>query len=165
MNYIFIINMLTVKKGCAEVDKWNKNATNLVKDLEDTIANFSKLLNFDKENLEPKMRAAPVRAFQILTEQRISSSKADSTTIQRLIKTGIYNLRKSSTPTLSTTPIHGSSLTSSLNTSMRSSSIDSMLKQSRKLTKRFSNSKKKPSRGRSHDRCIRMYLSDITHNS
>ena len=157
--------MLTVKKNCAEVDKWNKNASNLVKDLEDTIANFSKLLNADKENLESKNRTVPVRAFQILTEQQLCSCKADSTTIQKLIRTGIYNLRKSNTPTLSPAPTLCSSITHSINTSIRSSSIDSMLKQSRKLTKKISTSKKKPSRGRSHDRCIRNYLSEISHNS
>lgn len=148
--------MLTVKKSCADVDKWNKNATCLVQELEETIAGFSRIFQMEKENFLPKKRKIPVKAFQILTEHENLSRKADTNTLQKMIRTGIYNLRKSNSPMLSS-PSFSESLVQSNRSSFRSSSIGPMLKLSKKLIKKPAKAKKRPDRGRSHERCIREY--------
>lgn len=148
--------MLTVRKSCADVDKWNKNATCLVKELEETIAGFSRIFLMEKENVQPKKRKIPVKAFQILTEHESLSRKADTNTLQKMIRTGIYNLRKSNSPMLSSPSFSESQIQSNCS-SNRSSSMGPLLKLSKKLTKKPSKAKKRRDRGRSHDRCIQEY--------
>ena len=83
--------MLAVKKECKELDKWNKKVKILIKDLEDTISGYSNFLSSDKENYQLKSRKTPIRTSQIPDQE----SKADPNTLQKIIRLGIYNLRKS----------------------------------------------------------------------
>ena len=135
--------MLTVKKGCEELDNWNKKAKNLVLDLENTIAGFSKLLHTDKENFEGKSRTIPVKAFQILTESKNCSQKADPTTIKEIIRVGIYKLRKSPMPQTRTSQ--------SSCFSFRNSFVEPVVAE--KKNKRSKKKKNTTQRGRSHERC------------
>ncbi|OMJ95236.1 hypothetical protein SteCoe_1448 [Stentor coeruleus] len=137
--------MYSAKKGCEEVEKWNCKAKTLVKDLENTIEGFSKLFDSNKENHVHKVRNFPVKAFQILTDTNKRENKADQMTIQRIIRIGIYNLRKSSSPMTITnqTPVACQSC--------RSSSIEPRRPISSKNTKKHLK-KKKILRGKSQEK-------------
>ena len=141
--------MLTVKKNCQEVDSWNLKAKNLVKDLENTIDGFSKLLTTDKENYEIKNRTIPIKAFKSLTESGNSYRKADPNTLKKIIRAGIYNLRKSNSP------LPCSPLNQSVVHSYRSSSIELISKLNNKVKNEAIKKRRKTQRGRSLERNIK----------
>lgn len=80
--------MLTAKSGIYEIKLWDLKAKNLAKDLERTFRDISNILEAGKENLN------------IAKEKRIGKKeiKADKKEVQKIIKTGIMNLRKSVSP-------------------------------------------------------------------
>ena len=139
--------MLTVKKSYEEVDNWNRKAKTLVKDLEDTIEGVSRLLSCEKENVEPKGRKAPIKAFQILTYTCSLRKKPVGKTLEQIIKVGIYNLRKSVSPAPS------KSIRSSC-ASNRSTSIEPVFssEKSKKPCKAKAKAGKTATRGRSQER-------------
>lgn len=139
--------MLTVKKGCEELDNWNSRAKNLVRDLENTIEDFSKLITLDKENFEPIKKKIPVKAFQILTESQNQDKKADPSTLKKIIRLGIYKLRKSSFPILY------DELNQFNSCSVRCSSIDSIIKQTEKKARKHNKKKKSSQKGKTHEKC------------
>ncbi|OMJ79121.1 hypothetical protein SteCoe_20909 [Stentor coeruleus] len=138
--------MYSAKRGCEEVEKWNCKAKTLVQELESTIEGFSKLFDSNKENNVHKVRKFPVKVFQILTDTNKRENKADPMTIQRIIRAGIYNLRKSSSPmiTANQTPVACQSC--------RCSSIEPRRPTSSNLIKKHPKKKKKILRGKSQEK-------------
>jgi hypothetical protein len=90
--------MNTVKKGYEAIENWNLKAKSLVKDLENTIEGVSRLLSGEKENVEPKTRGVPVKAFEMFAKERKRVEKAEPSVVKNIIRAGIYNLRKSASP-------------------------------------------------------------------
>lgn len=97
--------MLTVKGNYKGIAEWNKEAEMLVKSLEDTIQGFDRILRADKENLyvrrsgkdDVRARSAVKDSWKVAGVDK-ENKKADPKTVGILINKGIYNLRKSGSP-------------------------------------------------------------------
>lgn len=83
--------MLTVKAHCQGIADWNKEAEVLIRNLENTIEGIDRLISKKKENIRPRSVLKSSLALK-------DSEKADPQTIKELIHKGIYNLRKSVSP-------------------------------------------------------------------
>jgi hypothetical protein len=80
--------MLTVKSALKEIENWELKKKDFLRDLEETLNSFDWILG--KENSARKSEVKEVNENQ---------PKADLLTVRHMIKAGIFNLRKSASPT------------------------------------------------------------------